>query len=316
MKINVLTNKIINGYLVNKEDLLELYKMNDVDLILKGAKKIKNSLLKREFKFCSIINAEATPCSEDCKFCSQSVHYNTEAMSHKLLDYDKIYSQAKSNEEAGIKSFSLVATGKKLNNKDFEKALSYIKRLKSELSIKICASFGILNRDELRKLKEAGIDCYHHNLETSRDHYKNICTTHSFESRINTIKNARKLGIRICSGGIIGINESLNDFINMALELRDLDVQSIPINILMPIKGTPMENKNILDLNDIIKKIAILRYTLPNKTIVLGAGRLALKDNILKIIDCIVDGSITGDLLTTTGGDIKSDFEMIKKADY
>lgn len=316
MKLNTLVAQIKSGQEITEKGALYLLEEVSLETLLKKAKEIKDVFLVKHFEFCSIINAKSGACSEDCKFCAQSSHYNTGVETYALLSYDVIKERAEKNQAEGIEYFSLVTTGKGLTSDDFDQAVKYIERLKRELSINICASFGILSFEQFKQLKDAGLDRYHHNLETSKEHYEKICTTHGFSKRIETIKKAKEAGLDVCAGGIMGLGETYKDLIHMAFELRSLEVKSIPVNVLNPVKNTPLQNLTQLRPEEILRRLAVLRFIFPKATLRLAAGRIALKDRVEDAIKYVMNASITGDLLTTTGSNIKKDFELIKKAGY
>ncbi|QBD86250.1 biotin synthase BioB [Clostridium tetani] len=280
--------------------------------LLDAANRIRNKFNGNIVDLCSIMNAKSGRCSEDCKFCAQSEHYNTNIKKYNMINMSDALNLAKENKECGINRFSLVTSGKALVSNDFEKALKIYKEINKRVNINLCASLGILSYNQLLQLKNVGVTMYHHNLETSREYYNKICTTHSYDERIETINNAKKAGLMVCSGGIIGMGETITDRIKLAFELKSLQIQSIPINILNPVKGTPFEYTKRLEQNDILKTIAIFRFINPKSSIRLAGGR-NLIDNFGK--GCFRAGAnatISGNYLTTSGNKINDDIEMIK----
>ncbi|QBD83902.1 biotin synthase BioB [Clostridium tetani] len=280
--------------------------------LLDAANRIRNKFNGNIVDLCSIMNAKSGRCSEDCKFCAQSEHYNTNIKKYNMINMSDALNLATENKEHGINRFSLVTSGKALTSNDFEKALKIYKEINKRVNINLCASLGILSYNQLLQLKNVGVTMYHHNLETSREYYNKICTTHSYDERIETINNAKKAGLMVCSGGIIGMGETITDRIKLAFELKSLQIQSIPINILNPVKGTPFEYTKRLEQNDILKTIAIFRFINPKASIRLAGGR-NLIDNFGK--GCFRAGAnatISGNYLTTSGNKINDDIEMIK----
>ncbi|BDR76887.1 biotin synthase BioB [Clostridium tetani] len=280
--------------------------------LLDAANRIRNKFNGNIVDLCSIMNAKSGRCSEDCKFCAQSEHYNTNTKKYNMINMSDALNLAKENKEHGINRFSLVTSGKALTSNDFEKALEIYKEINKRVNINLCASLGTLSYNQLLQLKNVGVTMYHHNLETSREYYNKICTTHSYDERIETINNAKKAGLMVCSGGIIGMGETITDRIKLAFELKSLQIQSIPINILNPVKGTPLEYTKRLEQNDILKTIAIFRFINPKASIRLAGGR-NLIDNFGK--GCFRAGAnatISGNYLTTSGNKINDDIEMIK----
>lgn len=307
--IKELKNKVIEGGEINKEEALKLYSEN-ADELYTAADEIRKKLCGDTIDLCSIINGKSGKCSENCRYCAQSIHFNTGIEEYDLLPYEKIKEAAKENENEGVNRFSIVTSGRALNGKDFEKALEYYKKLTEECTIKLCASHGILSKESLAKLKACGVKRYHHNIETSRKYYDSICTTHTYEDRINTIKSAQEAGLEVCSGGIIGMGESRQDRVDMAFELKSLKISSIPINILMPIKGTPLDNIEHLTEEEILRTISIFRFINPKAYIRLAGGRVKLEENGVNAFRSGANAAITGNMLTTCGNGIARDREM------
>lgn len=229
------------------------------------------------------------------------------------MDEDTIVKEAKQNESEGVNRFAIVTSGRALSGDEFEKAIKVFKRLHKECKIELCASMGFLTEEQFQRLHNAGVSRYHDNLESSRKYFPNICTTHSFEGKIETIKKAQKAGLSVCSGGIIGMGESMTDRIDMAIELKELGIKSIPINVLMAIKGTALENMPALKDDEILRTIAIFRYINPDANIRLAGGRKLLKENGIEAFKSGASAAITGNMLTTTGSTIENDKQMLTK---
>ena len=309
--LNDLKEKIIDGYEIKKEEALKLYDEN-LDDLLSIADGVRKAFVGDKVDLCSIINGKSGKCSENCKYCAQSAHFNTGINEYELMDYKAILESALENQNEDVDRFSIVTSGRGLRGEDFNKILDFYTRLNKETSISLCASHGIIEKDALRKLMETGVRRYHHNVETSKNYYKDICSTHTYEDRIRTIGYAKEVGLEVCSGGIIGMGESREDRVDMAIELRKLNVVSIPINVLMPIKGTPLENVEQLTENEILKTIAIFRLVNPKAQIRLAAGRNYMKGFGERAFRGGANATITGNLLTTCGNKIKDDKELIK----
>ncbi len=309
--LNSLKDKIINEYRINKEEALKLYDENLDDLLM-VADEVRENFVGNKVDLCSIINGKSGKCSEDCKYCAQSKHFNTGINEYKLMDYEVILKSALENQNEGVDRFSIVTSGRGLCGEDFNKILDFYTRLNKETTINLCASHGIIEKKALEDLKATGVKRYHHNIETSKNYYKDICGTHTYEDRIKTIEYAKEVGLEVCSGGIIGMGESREDRVDMAIELRDLNVVSIPINVLMPIKGTPLENVDRLTEEEILKTIAIFRLVNPKAQIRLAAGRNYMRGFGEKAFRGGANATITGNLLTTCGNKIKDDKKLIK----
>ena len=301
-----LDDAIALANLDSKQDILKLYRAAD---------SIRDKLRGKTVDLCSIINAKSGSCPEDCKFCAQSAHYNTKIDKYKLVSEEKALEIVMENEKSGINRIALVTSGKGLKGHEFEEVLQIYRNIKEKTGIGLCASLGILSYEQMICLKEVGVTTYHHNLETNREYYGKICTTHSYDERINTIKNAQKAGLKICSGGIIGVGETMLDRIKLALQLKELNIKSIPINILDPIKGTPLENTKPLPQSEILKTIAIFRFINPTAHIRLAGGRKLIKDYGRECFKAGANATISGNYLTTSGNKVKDDIKMIKDLD-
>lgn len=313
MSVKQLAEEIINGKRLSIEEDLSFFEQCDLEDLCEGADLIRKHFSGDDINMCTIINARSGRCSEDCKYCAQSAHYKTKCETYEFLDKDRIVSEAISNESEGVDRFSLVTAGRSLCGEEFDKAIEVYKELSEKSKLGLCASMGFLKPEQFRRLKEAGVSRYHANIETSEKYFSNICTTHTFEDKINVIKAAKAEGFSVCSGGIIGMGESFRDRIDMAFTLRELSVDSIPINVLTPIKGTPLENQEILMEEEILRTVAMFRYIYPEADIRLAAGRNRISGNGTKAFLSGANAVITGNMLTTTGSTIKSDLEMFKR---
>ncbi|MDF9408076.1 MAG: Biotin synthase [Pelotomaculum sp. PtaB.Bin013] len=262
---------------------------------------------------CSIMNVKSGRCSEDCIFCAQSGHYRTDIDVYSLLSEEEILEQALEMEAEGARRFSLVTSGKGILNSDFDKILAIFEILREKTSLNLCASLGIINYDQAVLLKKAGVTRYHHNIETSRSFYAKICTTHLFNERVETIRAAGKAGLEICAGGIIGLGESWRQRVEMAFKLKELHVTSVPVNILTPIKGTPLWGSHVPAPLEVLQTLAMFRMVLPGAVIRLAGGReAALRDLQSTALLAGVNGLMVGNYLTTSGRGIEHDLQMIK----
>lgn len=316
MKVKELKEKVLNGKLIGKEEALFLAKEAPLKELTEAANEIRKHFCEDKFDICTIINGKSGKCSENCKFCAQSSFYDTHIKEYSLLNSKAIVKEAKYNDERGVLRFSIVTSGRKLSDKEIDSICESIKEINKNTSVSVCGSFGLLSEEQYKKLKEAGLTRVHNNLETSRKNFKNICTTHTFDEKVQAIKNAKNAGLNICSGGIMGLGETMEDRIDMALELRELGVLSIPVNILNPIKGTPFENNKLLTNDEICRIVAVYRFLIPNGAIRLAGGRGLLQD---KGESCFLSGAnaaISGDMLTTSGITIKEDMNLLNKIGY
>ncbi|MCR5214672.1 MAG: biotin synthase BioB [Eubacterium sp.] len=307
-----LANEIVDGRVLSYEDKLSILINMDLTDLLQGADIIRKHFVGDRVDLCTILNARSGLCGENCKFCAQSRHHKTACEVYELMDSESVIKEALANEEEGVNRFALVTSGHSPSDSDFEKIIHIYTKLKEKCNLNLCASLGFLSLDQFKRLHDVGITNYHNNIETSRGFFPEICTSHTFDDKIANIKRAQKAGLTVCSGGIIGMGESWEDRIDMALTLKDLGITSIPINSLMPIPGTPLENLPRLTEDDILRTIAIFRYINPKADIRLAGGRALMKENG-KVAFCSgASASITGNMLTTCGSTIKTDKEMLK----
>ncbi|MEO2117163.1 MAG: biotin synthase BioB [Methanocaldococcus sp.] len=298
------------------DDALYLYNnFNAIDLLYLAFKvkcKIKNN---NKIKLCAIINAKSGKCSEDCIFCSQSIYNKCNIPIYPLKSKEEILECAKKFDGV-IERFSIVTSGKKINEDEFVKIIEAIELIKEETNLKVCCSLGLLDREKLKELKKLNVRI-HNNLETSKNYFKNICSTHGYEDKVKVIKEAKKIGLEVCSGGIFGLGESVEDRINMAFELKDLGVDSVPINILHPIEGTKVcekiKNGEIgqINISEILKSIALYKIILPYTEIRLAGGRLYNLKDFQSYALIALDGLMVGNYLTTKGRCLEDDLKMI-----
>ncbi len=316
MDINNLKEKIKNGYAIKREEAIEVYN-SDYESLTAAADELREYFCGNDFDVCTIINAKSGKCSENCKFCAQSAHYHTNVKEYDLLDEEIIVKDALDKYKRGIPRYSMVASGKGLTPKDIDKICSITKKIYEEApDIKVCISGGIISEESFEKLKEAGITRIHNNLETSRNFFPEICTTHTYDQKIDTIKAAQEAGMEICSGGLIGLGEDFTDRIDMALELRDLDVHSVPINLLNPIKNTPLENNEPLTMEEVNRTCATFRFIMPKALIRLAGGRSLMEEFGAAAFKSGANAAISGVLLTTKGISIEDDMKRIKELNY
>ena len=307
--------QIMAGYEISKAEAKMLIDY-DLGTLKQGAELIRRSYCGSTFDLCSIINGKSGRCSENCKYCAQSVYYQTGIDIYSLLKISEIKAIALHNQKQGVERFSIVTSGRKLNVQEFNKILKIYQELNDTTTISLCASLGLLNFEELKKLKETGVKRYHNNLETSRNYFNNVCTTHSYEKKIKTIKDAQLEGLEVCSGGIVGMGESWLDRLDLAFELKDLGIKSVPINVLNPIRGTPLEHLKPLSKEDVERIFAIFRFILPDATIRMAGGRGLFDDKGINVFKSGANGAITGDMLTTQGITIAEDQRIIKQLGF
>lgn len=306
MQLKDLADKIIDGYEITKEEALELYDA-PLDELRESASKITSHFFKKAIELCCISNGKCGKCSENCKFCSQSRYYNTEIQQSVLKSVDEFFKEAQANDKRGVHRFSIVTAGVRLSKAELKTIAQAYKKISSELKISCCGSLGLLDYDDFVMLKESGLKRYHNNLETSPNFFKEICTTHTMKQKEDTIALAKKAGLEICSGCILGMGESVEDRVDIALELRKLQVDSTPINILNPIKGTPLENRPTVHPDEVRRTIALFRHVLPKTVLRLAGGRLIIQKYFTDLYKYGINAEITGDMLTTAGLTVADD---------
>ena len=313
--LDVLYEKVMNNNLIDYNEALQLIDA-PLDKLTVYADNIRQKYCQNIFDVCSIINAKSGKCSEDCKFCAQSAHYNTNIAEYPLISKDEIVKNALYMAEKGVLRFSIVTSGKALSNKEVDILCDALKEIKSKCNISICASLGLLSDENFEKLKKAGLERLHNNLEASKNFFKNVCSTHTFDDKVKALKLAKKHNLSICSGMIIGLGEKMEDRIDLAFSLRELNVKSVPVNILSNIKGTPYEYNPKLSYDEILRTVAILRFILPEAFLRLAGGRNQLMDKGDKAFSSGINAVITGDMLTTAGISVDDDMVMIKNNGY
>ena len=262
---------------------------------------------------CGIINAKSGRCGEDCAFCAQSRYHSTDAAVHPLISEEKLLERAEALAKADVDYMGIVTSGASPTGRDFERICRAARRISQEVGIRLCASLGLLADDQAVALRQAGFTSYHHNLETARSHYGRICTTHAYESRVETVRKAGAAGLRTCSGGIFGLGEGWAERLELALTLRELDVDSIPVNFLTPIAGTALEHAPGLEAREALAVIALFRLMHPDRDIVICGGRArALGDWENSLFFAGANGLMVGDYLTSKGSPFEKDMAMLR----
>lgn len=318
-ELQTITEKTIREKTLNLKEALELYDLGKSKpfLLMAYASEVRDYFKGKNISLCSIVNAKSGLCPENCKFCAQSAHYVTRAEVYPLMTKENILERAKEAKESGVGMFSIVTSGTRIEGEDEWKEIEEAIVGMVALGIKPCASIGMLDSERAKRLKDVGLFRYHHNLETARSNFDNICSTHDYDDDIETVKNAKNAGLSVCSGGIIGLGETMEQRIEMAYTLKELDVDSVPINILNPIDGTPMSSAEPLSPLEILITIALYRFILPDKDIKLCGGK---EKNLRQLLPFAIEAGcnslMTGNYLTTLGRNAAKDIEMIIDLGY
>lgn len=315
MTVKKIAEKVLGGENISREEALILYEQ-PLEELSEYADIIRKKYCKNDFDICTIINAKSGNCSEDCKFCAQSSHSSTDIEYYPLMSADEIVERAKADFQQGILRFSIVTSGKKLSDKEVDKMCDVVKRIRDEVGISVCVSFGLLDETQFRKLKDAGASRVHNNLESSENNFPNVCTTHSFQDKVSAIRAAQAAGLSVCSGGIVGLGETVEDRIDMALALSGLNIKSVPVNMLNAIPGTPFIKNERMSDEELRRIIAVYRFILPDAAIRLAGGRGLLNDKGEACFKSGANAAISGDMLTTAGITIKTDMEMLGNLGY
>ena len=314
--VRQLKEKVMSGKRIGKEEALQLAAA-PLEELTEAADEIRRRYCGDTFDICTIINGKSGKCSEDCKFCAQSSRYHTGLKdTYPLLGTEELLKEAKYNADRGDLRYSIVTSGRCLSDREVEQLCDSIRRIKEETDIRICVSPGLLREEQFRRLKEAGADRVHCNLESSERYFLQVCTTHTYEEKTAAIQAAKRVGLSVCSGGILGLGESVEDRIDMVLTARKLGVRSIPVNVLNPIPGTPYEKNPVLSGEEILRCTAVFRFLIPDGLIRLAGGRGLMEDKGKKCFQSGANAAISGDMLTTAGITVESDMEMIRSLGY
>lgn len=307
--------QVCMGRALTRNEAMLLYEA-PLDALCRAADEIRRYFCGERFDLCTIVNGKSGRCAENCKFCAQSSHNHTEAAVYPLYAVDKIVEQAQRSETQGILRFSIVTSGRRLQDNEVDAMCEAIRRVRARTGLAVCASFGLLDEPHYIRLKAAGVTRVHNNLETSRRYFPNICTSHTFDDKITAIRAAQQAGLTVCSGGIMGMGEGVADRIDMALELRALGIRSVPVNVLNPIPGTPLAHQRPLDADTVRRIVAVYRFLLPDASIRLAGGRGLLPEGGRACFQSGANAAITGDMLTTAGITPETDHRMLVNLGY
>ena len=315
-QIEQYAKQILAGQLLEPDDITVLSKLSSdhLDDLLYWANEIRKANFGNKVKMCSIVPGRLGGCSQDCAFCAQSLHYDTAVdKTPQVLDDDQIMAAAVEAKQKGIPNFGIVYSGKKVSQSELDRLIALTERIKTELGMGVCMSLGIVSPENMQRLADAGVVRFNHNLETSERHFSEVVSTHKYADRVKTIEAGLKAGMGVCAGGIFGIGETETDRIDMALELRRLGVDMVPMNFLHPIEGTPLGNAEKMPPREILRIVALYRFILPKTHLKVAGGRVL---NLRDLQSCIFYAGCTailsGNYLTTAGRAVEDDLQMLK----
>lgn len=312
---------IADNHRLTPDEAHHLLNTADTDALRHSADRVRRHFTGNRIDTCSIMNARSGRCSEDCKWCAQSARHRTKIDVYPLTDTAEALRHAQDNHDKGVGRFSLVTSGRTMTDREIEKCAAIYRAIAEQMpgfrNGHLCASMGLLTREQLQTLKEAGVGHYHCNIETAPSYFPRLCTTHTTAEKLRTLRWAREAGMRLCSGGIIGMGETAEQRLEMAFSLRELDVDSIPINVLNPIPGTPFENTPPLSDDDILRTFALFRLIHPTAHIRFAGGRTLLRRDVQeRALRGGANAAIVGDLLTTIGSGVAEDREMFRQCGF
>ena len=313
--VQVLKEKVLSGGQIGKEEALSLADAG-LEELCNAADGLREAFCQNGFDICTIINGKSGKCSENCKYCAQSACFGGISKTYPLLPTETFVEGAKRNAKQGVLRYSIVTSGKRLSHSEVESVCQSIQAIKKETEIEVCVSLGLLGEEDFVKLKKAGASRIHNNLEASKGYFPKVCTTHTYEDKIEAIKAAKRAGLSVCSGGIMGIGETMEDRVDMAFALRELEIRSVPVNMLNPIPGTPLGHQKILSEDEMCRIPAIYRFILPDASIRMAGGRGLLPDKGERCFRSGANAAISGDMLTTSGITVEKDMEMLGRLGY
>ncbi len=314
--IDAMIDAALSGEGISREQALELGALNreELDALFEGTDRVRDRFMGNAVKICSIVNAKSGKCPEDCGFCAQSSKFKTDSPEYPLLNPDEILAAAKEAEAFGSNEFSIVTSGTAVTDRqELDTIIEAIHKIKAETKLEVCCSLGLMSTAHLKELKAAGLDRFHHNVETAASHFENIVTTHSYQDEVQAIQNAKAAGLQVCVGGIFGMGETYEQRVEMVFDIKSLETDSYPINFLKPLKGTATEDRDCMELYESLRTIALHRLVMPHIDLFVCGGREEVfAGHQEKLFAAGANGILGGNYLTTKGQDPKRDIEMIE----
>lgn len=312
-----LKQKALLNQEISQQEAEALSKIPDKEKLYQAADEIRHHFMGDAFDLCSITNAKSGKCPEDCCWCAQSAHYNAQIDEYDIVEKEQAVEEALNSARQDVAKHSLVTSGRTVSDKTLDELIGMYQEISKHSSIGLCASLGLISKEHMQRLKtEGGIQNYHCNLETAPSYFPELVSTHTLEEKIQTIRYAQEAGINVCSGGIIGMGESMEQRIELAISLRELNINSIPINFLQAIEGTPLQGKELLSEEEILTTIALFRFINPKAHLRFAGGRTQIKAFEHKALKAGINAAITGDYLTSTGSNIQEDKRNFRKAGF
>lgn len=315
MNLEEIKNRIINGGTITYEEATGLVE-SPLEELCAAADELRQHFQGDNFDMCAILSVKGGRCSENCKFCAQSSCSSADIPTFEVRDTDYVVADAKKYDRIGVARYCQVSSGRRLNKKEVAQIAENIKGIVEHTNLSPCVSLGLIDREDLELLKAAGLKRVHNNIETSPEYFGKICSSHTTDEKIKVMKLVHELGLELCSGGVFGVGESWKDRIDMAFALVDIQPESIPINMLKPIKGTPMENREMISEDELRRIIAIFKFILPKSSIRFAAGRDVIEDSGMACFKGGSNATITGNMLTVKGVSIKEDLKTIEALGY
>lgn len=316
-RLREMERRCLKGHGISRADAIWMMALPLAQMrpVLDLASSVRDHYQGNRINLCSIVNAKSRLCGEDCRFCAQSLHFSGNAPQYPLMSREDLVESARNAEASGATCFSIVTSGSRIQRpEEKETILEAVHQISTETSLRTCVSLGMLDKDFLERLQAAGLDRVHHNLETSERFFPSICTTHDYIGRLDMVRLIHQQGLECCTGGIIGLGESVEDRIDLAFQVRQLGAESIPINILNPIPGTPLEKRRVLEPDEVFQSIALFRLVNPKASIIIAGGReRSLGTRQEELYAAGASGILLGNYLTTLGRPAEEDLEMIHR---